>query len=145
MKIYKEVRRKREILMKIKLEEELLKFEALNIKRNLDEMRVKMSNIRLIINEKKDKLNRLIKEKEEIKGRLNQITVSLNELRMREIKLVESIKTYYETLKKEKEEKILHTLKIVADEARRKLREGGKLTKFEIEVLSMLDEMREDE
>lgn len=145
MKIYKEIRRKREILMKIKLEEELLKFEASNIRRNLDEMRVRINNIRLTINEKKDKLDRLIKEKEEIKGRLNQIAASLNELRIRERKLVEYIRTYYETLKKEKEEKTLHTLKIVADEAKRKLKEGGKLTKFEIEVLSMLEEMREDE
>ncbi|MCS7112841.1 MAG: hypothetical protein RMJ00_03640 [Nitrososphaerota archaeon] len=137
MKIYKEIGKKREFLMSIKLEEEYLKFEAANLRNYINDLKIKINNIRLNIIDKKDMLYKLIKEKEEVKTKLNGIANNLNELRIREKQLIESIKTEYEKVKNEKVERGKQMLKAIAEEAERKLKRGGRLTRIEIEALSM--------
>jgi len=144
MKIYKEISKKRKLLISIRFEEETLKIEASNLRKHIDELRIKMNNIRLAIIDKKDILHRLIKEKEEIKVKLNEVANTLNKLREKERQLVEYIKTEHESIQSEKMERRLQVLKAIAEEAERKLRQGGRLTKLEIEALAIFKGGDED-
>jgi len=137
MKIYKEISKKRELLISIRFEEETLKNEASNLRKHIDELKIKMNNIKLAIIDKKDALYKLIKEREEIKVKLNEVANTLNELRERERQLLEYIKTEHESIQSEKMERRLQVLKAIAEEAERKLRQGGRLTKLEIEALAI--------
>jgi len=137
MKIYKEIGNKRKSIITLKFEEEYLKLEEANLRKYISDLKIKINSIKLDIIDKKNMLYRLIKEREEVKNKLNEVKNSLNELRIRERQLVESIRVEYEKERSEKMERRLQVLKAIAEEAERKLREGGRLTKIEMEALSI--------